>query len=101
MATITSLGVGSGLDLNTIVTQLVSLERKPLQQMQSNANALNSKVSLYGKISSLFSSLKDASNKLTDPSLWQSTKVTSSDANTVSVSASAGAATGKIGRAHV
>ena len=94
MATITSLGVGSGLDLNTIVTQLVSLERKPLQQMQSNANALNSKVSLYGKISSLFSSLKDASNKLTEPSLWQSTKVTSSDANTVSVSASAGAATG-------
>ena len=94
MATITSLGVGSGLDLNTIVTQLVSLERRPLQQMQSNANALNSKVSLYGKISSLFSSLKDASNKLTDPSLWQSTKVTSSDANTVSVSASAGAATG-------
>ena len=29
MATITSLGIGSGLDLNTIVTQLVALERRP------------------------------------------------------------------------
>jgi flagellar hook-associated protein 2 len=94
MATITSLGVGSGLDLNTIVTQLVALEKKPLQQMQSAASDLSSKVSIYGRISSLFSSLQDASNKLTDPTLWQSTKVSSSDANTVSVTAGSGAAAG-------
>lgn len=94
MATITSLGVGSGLDLNTIVTQLVALEKKPLQQMQSAASDLSSKVSIYGRINSLFSSLQDASNKLTDPAIWQSSKVASSDANTVAVTAGANAAVG-------
>lgn len=94
MAAFTSLGVGSGLDLNTIVTQLVALERRPLQTMQSQAASLNNKVSLYGRINSLFSGLKDASNKLTDTSLWQKTAVTTSDASAVAVSSSNGAAVG-------
>ena len=38
MPAITSLGIGSGIDLNTMLTQLVALERKPLTQMQADAS---------------------------------------------------------------
>ncbi len=94
MAAITSLGVGSGLDLNTIVTQLVALERRPLQTLQSHANDLNSQISLFGKINGLFSSLQTASNQLTDTSLWQKSAVTSGNADVVAVSGGNSAAVG-------
>ena len=44
--------VGSGLDLNTIVTQLVALERQPITKLQTQASSLNSKISLYGTVNS-------------------------------------------------
>jgi len=94
MASITSLGVGSGLDLNSIVTQLVALERRPLSQMQTQASTLNTKVSLYGKINSHFSTLQTASNKLNDSTFWQKSAVSSSDTAAVSVSGNTGAAVG-------
>lgn len=94
MAAITSLGVGSGLDLNSIVTQLVALERRPLQQMQSDVNSLSTKVSLFGRVSSLFSGLQDASNKLTDTTLWRRSAVAVSDSTKLGATAGSGAASG-------
>ena len=70
MATITSLGIGSGLDINSIVSQLVALERRPLQQMQIDASRLQTQVSSFGTLKSLFSSLQGASDKLNDSTLW-------------------------------
>jgi flagellar hook-associated protein 2 len=94
MATFTSLGVGSGLDLNTIVTKLVALERQPLGSMQSKASQLQTQVSSFGQISSLMSGVQTAANALTNPLLWSSSSVSSSDASAVSVSAASGVATG-------
>ena len=88
MATFTSLGVGSGLDLNTIVTKLVALERQPLGSMQSKANQLQTQVSSFGQISSLMSSMQTAANALTNPLLWSQAAVSSSDTSTVSVASS-------------
>lgn len=94
MATITSLGIGSGLDINTIVSQLVALERKPLQQMQSQASQLQTKVSAFGQIKSLFSTLQDSSNKLNAASLWTRATATSSDDTAVATVGGASAAAG-------
>ncbi len=88
MATFTSLGVGSGLDLNTIVTKLVALERQPIGQMQSKANQLQTQVSSFGQINSLMSGVQTAANALTNPLLWSGSTVASSDPSAVSVSAS-------------
>jgi flagellar hook-associated protein 2 len=88
MATFTSLGVGSGLDLNTIVTKLVALERQPINQMQSKANQLQTQVSSFGQINSLMSGVQTAANALTNPLLWSGSTVSSSDASAISVSAS-------------
>jgi flagellar hook-associated protein 2 len=94
LATITSLGIGSGLDINSIVSQLVALERRPLQQMQTDTNRLQTKVSAFGQMKSLFSSLQDASNKLNTASLWTQASAASSDETAVATVGGASAAPG-------
>ena len=45
MPAITSLGIGSGLDINSMVTQLVAVESRPLTLMQRAATSLQTPVS--------------------------------------------------------
>jgi|CXWL01.1.fsa_nt_gi flagellar hook-associated protein 2 len=94
MPAITSLGIGSGVDINSMVTQLVALESRPLVQLQSVAKSLNTQVSSYGTLSSLFSTLQSASTKLTSTSLWAQATASSSDETAVSVVGGASAAAG-------
>ncbi len=90
---LTSLGVGSGLDAESIVTKLVALERQPINQLQTQAGTIQSKISAFGKIQSAVSSMRDAAAKLTSPDLWSSTIATSSDSS-VAFTTSAGATPG-------
>lgn len=92
--TISSLGVGSGLDANSIVSKLVELERQPIVQLQKRAETLQTKISAFGQVQSSVSTLRDAAKKLANPDIWTSTKATSSDSATVSFTTSAGAQTG-------
>lgn len=94
MSSITSLGIGSGVDLNTMVDQLVALERRPLGQMQSQARTLQTQVSSFGQLSSLFSSLQTAANRLTSGSLWTQSRATSSDEAVAQVVSGGNAAAG-------
>lgn len=88
---ISSPGVGSGLDVNSIVSQLVAIEKQPLQALQTKASSLQSQLSLYGTIKSQVSALKDAAATLASASSWASQAATSSNtaAATVSVDATA------------
>ncbi len=85
MATISSPGVGSGLDVNSIVTQLVALERTPITQLQKQASTLQTKLSAFGKLQSNLSALRDAASALTRATTWNQTTGTSSDATAVAV----------------
>ena len=94
MPAITSLGIGSGADINSIVTQLVALESRPLVQMRNAANALQTQVSSYGQLSSLFGALQTAASNLTGSSLWSKSTATSSDDTAVAVVGGSTAAAG-------
>ncbi len=76
--TISSAGIGSGLDVNSIVTQLMALEQRPLTALQTKASTIQSTVSEYGKIKSAVSTLRDLSAKLASQSTWAQTTATSS-----------------------
>jgi len=89
MATISSPGVGSGLDVNSIVTQLVAIERQPIVQLQSQASSLQTKLSAFGKVQSNLSALRDAASALTRPSTWSQTTGTSGDSTAVAVTTDA------------
>lgn len=88
---ISSAGIGSGLDVDSIVTQLMAVEKKPLTKLQTQASALDSKISAFGTIKSQLSSLSDAVGKLTLPATWNAKTVTSSDAKAVAASVTSGA----------
>ena len=94
MPAITSLGIGSGLDVNTMVKQLVALESQPLVAMQNEAKSLQTQVSSYGQLSSLFGTLQSAANKLTSASLWTRSLASSSDDSAVAVIGGSTAAAG-------
>ena len=95
MPTITSTGIGSGLDVSSIVTQLMALESRPLNLLQQAKSSLDTKLSAIGTLQSRMSGLRDASNALTSVALWNQTVATSGNAAAVKVSTSAGAAAGR------
>ena len=71
MATISSPGVGSGLDVNSIVSQMMKLEQRPLQLLQTKASGIETKISSYGQIKSAMSALYDAAKNLTNTDTWR------------------------------
>ncbi len=90
MATISSPGIGSGLDIKSIVSQLVALEKRPLEKLQLQAATVQTKISAFGQIKSLVSALSDAAGKLTSLTGWNGVSATSSDSASVTVSAIGG-----------
>lgn len=81
MATISSLGIGSGLDVESIISKLVSLEKQPLLQLQSQQADITSKISVVGQIQSQVSALAGAADKLAQGSSWTGMTLTSSDSS--------------------
>ncbi|WP_439517871.1 flagellar filament capping protein FliD [Hydrogenophaga sp.] len=92
MATISSPGIGSGLDVQNIVSQLVAIEKAPLKQLETQATSFKTKLSVYGTIKSQVSALGDAAAKLSTSAGWNAVTSTSSNPSAVSVTAAAGAA---------
>jgi flagellar hook-associated protein 2 len=78
MATVSSAGIGSGLDVNSIVSQLMAIEKQPLTALQTKATTIQSTVSEYGKIKSDVSTLNDLATKLASSATWNQTAATSS-----------------------
>jgi len=77
--TITSLGVGSNLDLSTLLTQLQTAESQPLVDLQSKQTSYTTKLTAYGQLSSVLSSFQSAASALSSPSLFQSVKAAASN----------------------
>lgn len=75
---LTAAGIGSGLDVESMISQLVTLQKQPLKQLQTTASSIESKISTVGSLKSLMSTLKDAASKLTSASAWQLTTAASS-----------------------
>ncbi|MGZ5217751.1 MAG: flagellar filament capping protein FliD [Caldimonas sp.] len=92
MATVSSAGIGSGLDVNSIITQLMAIEKQPLTTLQTKATTLQSTVSEYGKIKSAVSTLNDLSTKLASATTWAQTTANSS--NTAVTASTNGSAVG-------
>lgn len=87
MASITSLGVGSTLDMNGIVDKLVSIKKAPIAELIASEAKVTAKVSALGQIKSKFADLKDQMDKLTQASAWGARTATSSNTSVATISA--------------
>ena len=92
MPSISSPGIGSGLDIGGIVTKLVALERQPLVQLQKASSSMQSRLSLYGQVKSQLSTLEDAASKLGSADGWTGMTVSSSNPAAISATAVSGSA---------
>ncbi|MCH4811647.1 flagellar filament capping protein FliD [Vreelandella neptunia] len=72
MATITSLGVGSGLDLTGLLDQLQEAERGKLAPITLQKKQQEAKISAYGQLQTSLNAFQDAVAKINDPKLYQS-----------------------------
>lgn len=83
---ISTLGIGSGLDLSGLLEQLVAAERKPREERLDRREAdLQARISGFGSIRGGLSALETALGKLA--ALQQVRTASSSDANRLEVSA--------------
>lgn len=93
MATISSLGIGSGLNLSGLLSQLQTAEQAKLEPITTQKTELQSKLSAYGRLQSALTSLQTAVSKLNYAKTFQAvtTSVSGSSLNAaVSGSAVAG-----------
>ncbi|AVI61594.1 flagellar filament capping protein FliD [Halomonas sp. GFAJ-1] len=72
MATISSLGIGSGLDLNGLLDQLQEAERGKLEPIERQLETQQTKISAYGQLQSSLAQFQTASAALNDSALYES-----------------------------
>ena len=78
-----SPGIGSNLDVNSIVTQLMAVEQKPLAALATKEVSIQSEISAYGTVRGALAGLQSAVQGLSDASKFQIGKSASSSANDV------------------
>lgn len=93
MASISSTGIGSGLDVNSIVSQLVALEKTPLKTLGLKATNVQAQISAFGEIQSQFAALTDVATRIAAPGVWGARNASSSNtsAATITVASTANA----------
>lgn len=88
MATISSAGLGSGLDINGIITKLMEVESQPLKALAVKEASYQAKISAYGSVKSSLGSLQSAVEKLADADTYSAFSASSTDMDIVDVSLS-------------
>ncbi|WP_303229616.1 flagellar filament capping protein FliD [Comamonas kerstersii] len=91
---ISSVGIGSGLDVESIVTQMIALEKQPIKTLEAKAEVIQSKISTYGEIKSLTDDLNAAVRDLTLDRTWNTVKINSSNSSAVNATMTGSAAAG-------
>ena len=84
---LSSPGIGSGLDVNSIVSQLMTVERQPLTVLDTKEASYQAKLSAYGNIKSALSSFQGTVSALNSPSKYTALTATAGDSTILSAKA--------------
>lgn len=87
MATFSVLGVGSGLDLQGLLSKLMAVEQTPITTLQSKVSKIDTQISLYGTIQSKLSALQSAADVISFPSSLNAVSATPADTGIATSSA--------------
>lgn len=94
MASVTSLGTGSGLDLEGIITKLMTVESQPLTALATKEASYQAKLSAFGSMKSALSALQTATTALTTEATFTGKSASTSDSTVLTASAASEAASG-------
>ena len=91
MASLSSTGLGSGLDIEGLVTKLMELERAPLTQLARKEASYQAKITAYGSLKGALSTFQTAVDKLTTTSAFNTQKASLADTTIATASAASNA----------
>ena len=91
---ITSLGVGSGLDLEALVQNLLAAESRPIQLLESRKANIDLKISGFGQIQSALSEFQSSVTALSTSDAFRSVSASSTDDSVFTATAAQAAVTG-------
>ncbi|HSL04182.1 MAG TPA: flagellar filament capping protein FliD [Nitrospiraceae bacterium] len=94
MASISFGGLGNGVDFGQVITQLVAIERLPIDNLNKSKNTLQSKLTDYGSIADKLLALQAAGDSLRLPTAFDRSTATVSDQTVLSASAASTAPPG-------
>lgn len=94
---LSAAGIGSGLDVNSIVSQLMALERRPLDLLQQKKDDIDARISAYGNLKSALSTFQDAMQQLSTPAALKIFTATSGNDSVFTATASDTAAASTFG----
>ncbi len=95
MAITSSLGIGSGMDINGIVRQLVEADGRPaFNAIDRKEDAVNSRLSAIGRLKGALSDFQTATGKLNEAGTFNKHETVSGNEDILTASAELGAAAG-------
>jgi flagellar hook-associated protein 2 len=98
MGTITTSGVGSGIDIDGLVSRLVQAEGTPKRtQLQTQQSSVQARLSAYGQLRSALAQLQAAAGTLKETAIFRSRSSTVGDADVLAAAAGSAAAPGTYG----
>lgn len=94
---LSSPGIGSNLDVSSIISQLMALERRPITALDTKEAGFQAKLTAYGSVKGALSSFQAAVKALSLPARFTASKASVADTTILSASAGSGAAAGSYG----
>ncbi|TXI16558.1 MAG: flagellar hook protein FliD [Nitrosomonas sp.] len=91
---LSSPGIGSGLDVNNIVSQLMALERRPLIALDNKEATHQTKLSAFGSLKGAIASFQNSVAALANPEKYSAVSANLSDTSLANVSAASSAISG-------
>lgn len=91
---IQSTGIGSNLDVNSLISKLMQVESQPLTSLARKEASYQAKLSAYGTLNAAVSGFQSSLSTLNNPSTFQNLNATSGDSSIVSASTSSIASIG-------
>lgn len=92
---LSSPGIGSGLNVNDLVSRLMAAESMPLSRYDTKTAAYQGKITAYGQVSSAVNSFQSALATLNSPNTFSALTASSTNKDLLSATASTGAVPGK------
>lgn len=92
---ISSAGIGSGLDVDGIITKLMQAEAAPLANFDKKATALQTRMAALGKVSAAVGIFQGALTSLNSPATFSALNTLSSNKDLLTASVGTGAVPGK------
>jgi flagellar hook-associated protein 2 len=92
--TLSTQGIGSGLDIAGIVSRIMTIERQPWVKAGTKGVELQAQLSAYGQLKSVVSTFESTMSELAEATKFKASKATSSDSKVLTATADGTASRG-------